>query len=43
VLANLTTYFEEAREQLSSVEQVRKIIQVSIAYFEKDENPSAGF
>jgi hypothetical protein len=39
VLANLTTYFDEAREQLSSKPQLtRKILQVTIAYFERDQS-----
>jgi hypothetical protein len=37
VLANLTTYFEEAREQIGVSDQVTKIIKVSLAYFERDE------
>ena len=41
VLANLTTYFEEAREQLGTAEQVRKILQISIIYFEKEESDEA--
>ena len=38
VLANLTTYFEEAREQIGTPEHVTKIIKVALAYFERDEN-----
>jgi hypothetical protein len=34
VLANLTTYFDEARDQVS--ENISKIIKVCITYFQKD-------
>ena len=34
VLANLTTFFDEAREQVS--EHIAKIIKVAITYFQKD-------
>lgn len=37
VLANLTTYFDEAREQLGTAEEIRRILQVSIVYFEREE------
>jgi hypothetical protein len=37
VLANLTTYFDEAREQIGSAEQIKKIIAVSIYFFETDQ------
>jgi hypothetical protein len=41
VLANLTTYSEEARDQLGSVpEHTLRILKVSLTYFDKDENPS---
>ena len=36
VLANLTTYFDEAREQITNISQIKKILQVTIAYFERD-------
>lgn len=34
VLANLTTYFEEARDQISN--SINKIIQVSLFYFDQE-------
>ncbi len=37
VLANLTTYFDEAREQLGTAEEIRKILNISILYFEREE------
>ena len=38
VLANLTTYFEEAREQIALYPQsFSKILQVALTYFEKEE------
>ncbi len=41
VLANLTTYSEEARDQLGTVpEHTMRILKVALTYFDKDENPS---
>lgn len=38
VLANLTTYFEEAREQIANYPQsFSKILDVALNYFEKEE------
>ena len=37
VLANLTTYFDEAREQLGTAAEIRRILQVSVVYFEREE------
>ncbi|TNV74288.1 hypothetical protein FGO68_gene13245 [Halteria grandinella] len=37
VLANLTTYFDEAREQIGTADQVKKIIAVSLYFFETDQ------
>lgn len=36
VLANLTTYFDEAREQLGTAEHMRRILQVTLIYFERE-------
>lgn len=41
VLANLTTYSEEARDQLGTVpEHTLRILKVALTYFDKDENPT---
>lgn len=41
VLANLTTYSEEARDQLGTVpEHTFRILKVALTYFDKDENPT---
>ena len=37
MLANLTTYFDEAREQIGTAELVKSIINVSLFYLEKEE------
>lgn len=40
VIANLTTFSEEAREQLGAVpEHLIRILKVTLVYFDKDENP----
>lgn len=42
VLANLTTFSEEARDQLGTVPaHVFKILRIALSYFERDENGSA--
>lgn len=44
VIANLTTYFEEAREQIAeSKETFSKLLHLAIAYLKKDleEDPSS--
>lgn len=39
VLANITTYFDEAREQIGAYgKSMERIIQVSLFYFSKEES-----
>jgi hypothetical protein len=39
ILANLTTYFDDAREQITLQQDgLKKILQVCIIYFQKDES-----
>ena len=39
VIANLTTYFDEARDQVGDIKVLKKIVQVTINFLIKDENP----
>jgi hypothetical protein len=38
VLANLTTYFDEAREQVCLPDNVKQLFTISLVYFEREEN-----
>jgi hypothetical protein len=43
VIANLTTYFEEAREQIAeSSETFQKLLLIAIAYLKKDQEEEGG-
>jgi hypothetical protein len=37
VLANLTTFSEEAREQVGNADNMRRIVKISCLYFDKDK------